>query len=388
MRIAIDGGTWTNRRGYGRFTREVVGALARLRTGHELHLLVHESAMSFGIPDGLEVTRVATRESPAEAARADGYRSPRDLWTMSRAIRKAAADVVFFPSVYSYVPVAPGTRTVVTIHDVIPERYPRLVFPSLRARAFWRLKVGLAARQAARVIAVSTHSRDGIVERLHVDAGRIRIVPEAPASAFKPVTDTTARAAARRSVGVDPGAPLAIYLGGIAPHKNLAMLVDVFADLVRTPELAAARLLLVGDYADRTFLSSYPALRAQVDSRTAAVIFTGALADDTVAALFSSGAVCVLPSFDEGFGLPAIEAAACGAAVVATRSSAVPEVLGDAALYIDPRSPADLRRELERALVDRALARALGAKAAQRAAALSWEASARRLLDVFEELAT
>jgi glycosyltransferase involved in cell wall biosynthesis len=386
MRIVIDGGTWGNARGYGRFTRELVGALAGLHTHHELVLLMHESALRLGVPPGLRVTLVPTRESPAVAAHADGYRTPRDLWTTSRAIARERPDVIFFPSVYSFVPIVPGPRAMIGIHDVIPELFPALVFPRRRARVFWTLKMWLALRQAARIITVSAHARDGIIERLSVDPEIIRIVPEAPTSTFRRVADTDALAAARRSVGVPDAARLVIYVGGIAPHKNLAMLVDVFTKLVRTPRFADAKLLLIGDYHDRVFYSSYPALRAQVDAgRPDAVIFTGYLPDDVVACLLSGASVCVLPSLEEGFGLPIIEAAACGAPVVATRSSAIPEVLGEAALYIDPGSPDELRHALERVLDDPVMAGMLGQKAAARATELTWESSARRLLDVFEE---
>jgi glycosyltransferase involved in cell wall biosynthesis len=117
------------------------------------------------------------------------------------------------------------------------------------------------------------------------------------------------------------------------------------------------------------------------------VIFTGRLEDAAVAALMRLAQALVLPSFDEGFGLPAIEAAACGGTVIATRNSAMPEVLGDAALYIDPYDPSSLHSAMAQVLADGPLRAALGVRAAARARDWTWEAAARRLVGVFEEVA-
>jgi glycosyltransferase involved in cell wall biosynthesis len=114
------------------------------------------------------------------------------------------------------------------------------------------------------------------------------------------------------------------------------------------------------------------------------VVFTGRLEDAAVAALMRLAQAVVLPSFDEGFGLPAVEAAACGGAVIVTRNSAMPEVLGDAAILIDPYDPSSLPQALGRVLNDSGLRADLGARAAARAREWTWDAAARRLIALLE----
>ena len=128
-------------------------------------------------------------------------------------------------------------------------------------------------------------------------------------------------------------------------------------------------------------------LRAQVDALCpGAAIFVGHLDDADAACVLNGALACVLPSLDEGFGLPGIEAAACGTPLIATFQSAMPECLGDAALYIDPGSPAELRSALERVLQDEGLRHRMREKGIARAGLLTWESAAKRVMAVFDEL--
>jgi len=194
------------------------------------------------------------------------------------------------------------------------------------------------------------------------------------------------RAAFERA-GIAPDTRVIMYFGGITPHKNVQMLVAVFAELIHDARFADVRLVVAGDYAREVFYSEFPKLRAQVESACGdGVIFTGYVDDNTAACLLNGARVCVLPSFDEGFGLPGIEAAACGTPVIATRSSALPEWLGDAAIYIDPANPVELRAALECILQDAHLRRTMSEKGLERASRLTWDSAARRVAQVFEEL--
>jgi len=389
LRVGIDGGTWSNRRGYGRFTREVVSALAELDRNQQYTLFLDQQTPPGSVPSGITVATVPTRVSPSTAAAADGYRSPRDLLSMARAIARAPIDVMFFPSVYTFVPVLRRRLpTVVGVHDVIAERFPDLVFPTRRARLFWRVKVALALRQASLVVTVSQHARDGVERVLGVPRGRIRLTSEAPAPCFRPPADPQEALALRARLGVGDSAPFVVYVGGIAPHKNLLRLVRAFATLTARAEHADARLVLVGDYAGDVFHSAFEDLRALIARVCPGrALFTGPLDDRDVATLLGTARALALVSFDEGFGLPGVEAAACGTAVIATRESALPEVLGDAAIYVDPNDEEAIVDALASVLGDESLARGLGERAQLRAAALSWRASAEVLADVFEELA-
>ena len=140
------------------------------------------------------------------------------------------------------------------------------------------------------------------------------------------------------------------YVGGFGPHKNLERLVRVFATLSRLPEFDDVRLVMVGEFAREVFHRHFGAIRALVaelgiDDR---VIFTGYLPDEELVVLLNRSTVLVLPSLMEGFGLPAVEAAACGCPVVATTASPLPDVLGEGGLYTDPGSTEQLEQASDR----------------------------------------
>ena len=387
MHIAVDGGTWMNDRGYGRFTREVLTAAASLAGAHRFTIVIDSSVPADATPP-LPSVQVRLHTPPARAASAAGHRSVRDLYAMSRALAAQPADCVWFPSVYTYVPLAVRRPIVVCIHDVIAERFPSRVFATRRARLFWNLKVRAALWQATRIVTVSAHARDGIAERFGLPPDAIRIVPEAPAACFRPDADTGPARAALAGIGLPAEASFVLYVGGIAPHKNLVALVDTVAALRRASRFADLNLLIVGDYSSDVFYSSYPEVRRHIDAaNVGGIIFAGRLPDLVVAGLMRLARAFVLPSLDEGFGLPAIEAAACGAPVLVTRNSAMPEVLGDAALYFDPSEAGGLERELQRLLSDAPLGTSLGMRASARAQRYTWTAAARALLAVFDEIA-
>ena len=385
-RIGIDGATWDNRRGYGRFTRELIRALLGLHRADTYVLFLNRDTPRGDVPAGMDVVEVPTSVRSSLAASADGYRSPGDMWAFSAAIAKTPLDLFFFPSVYSFVPLPPRhVPLIVGIHDTIAELFPAQVFNSARARLFWTIKTQLAVRQAARILTVSEHAKQGVQKHFGIPAAKIRVTHEAAAAAFLPMTEA-AVCRARTQFDLAPGERYLIYFGGLTPHKNVGMLVQAFARLRSNARFADVKLILAGDYARDVYLTAYPALRAQVDACCGdAVVFTGHVDDDTAACLLSGAQASVLPSLEEGFGLPGIEAAACGAPLIATRNSAMPEWLGDAALYVDPRDGAGLLGALERVLGDEPLRRRMSALGAERAGKLTWSSAAERVAAVFDE---
>lgn len=387
MHITVDGGTWANTRGYGRFTRELLKAAAELPGGHTFTLVVDDSVSPDAIPPRVNCIRVRLRVSPAQAASATGRRSLADMRAMGRALGAQSADCVFFPSVYTYTPVLTRAPVVVCFHDVIPERYPHLVFATSRARLFWTLKTRAAIRQASKIVTVSGHARGEIAEQFRLAPGDIDIIPEAPSAAFSSNADAELGRASLETLGLHRDTPFVMYVGGLAPHKNLGLLIDAAVSLRRSA-CAALVLLVVGDYTHDVFRTAYPELRQQVQRAGAdCVFFTGPLDDATLAGLMRITQALVLPSFDEGFGLPGVEAAACGAPVVATKHSALPDVLGDGALYFDPADGEALERTLHEVLADQTLRSQLAARGAERARRLTWTAAAERLLAILDSVA-
>ena len=182
---------------------------------------------------------------------------------------------------------------------------------------------------------------------------------------------------------------LVVYVGGLGPHKNLARVIEAFASVPHAERGRAPRLVLVGDHGADVFHSDEAGLRALASALAGdRVVFAGPLSDDVLARLLAGARALILASLDEGFGLPLVEAAACGTPVIATRRSAAPEVLGDAALYVDPLDVASIAAALAHALGEAELRTTLGVRGAERAARLSWRRTAERLEAVFDTVAS
>ena len=382
MRIGIDAACWGNQRGYGRFTRGLLTALLAQPTEHEFVFLIDSpTAAHVRLPAAAQVRVVPTSSAHTAAAAADSNRSLADLRAMAVAVAQARLDLLFFPSVYSYFPVVTRAKLILGIHDVIAEDYPAIIFPDRRRRLLWQLKSALGRLQSRYILTVSNYARQGIIRTFRHPAERVFVIDEAPDPIFRPLAESELDQAVLARAGLAPGERFLIYLGGVNPHKNLPALIEALAALRSRPTERDLRLLIVGEVERDGFTPGYASLQARISSlgMAHAVQFTGFIADHELVHLLNAALVLVLPSLAEGFGLPAVEAAACGTPVVATRNSPLPELLADGGLFIDPTQPAELRAALA-ALLDNEPQRLAMGRAAQAAAArLSWDSSARQM---------
>lgn len=390
MRIGVDATCWANGRGYGRFTRSLLPAMARLAPGDEfLCFLDAESALRFDLDlPNVRPVRVMQGQAPTAAASADGYRAPADMLRLTRAVWRERPRVFFSPSVYTYFPLPPRQRAVVTVHDAIAERFPELTLPTPRARLFWKLKVGLALRQAGLILTVSDFAAREIAEVLGVAPARIRVSGEAPADAFRPSEDQAEIRAAAGRAGVPSGERWLVYVGGFNPHKHVDAAVRAHAELAR--ELAEPlHLLLVGTIDKDVFHGDQARIRQAVATAgtEALVHWTGFLPDEELRHLHSGAVALVLPSACEGYGLPAVEAAACGTPVVATTASPLPALLEGGGYFVAPGDDAALVAALRRLLTDEPARRRMGRVALERARRLTWEQGAERALGALREVA-
>ena len=380
MRVGVDATSWGNRRGYGRFARNAVGRLVEL-DAETTYVLCVEDGDETILPVRAEQLRVPTTRPAAEAASARSHRPVSDLRRLGGAVRRAGLDCFLFPSVYTYFP-ARGVPTIVGIHDTTTSDFAALTLPSRRARAFWRLKERHAIRNAARVFTVSAAARTAVADRFGLGEERIAVVPEAPEPVFHP-RPVEAAAGDLEALGLAPGAYL-LYAAGISPHKNVETLLDAFAALEQPPPL-----VLVGALEDEPYLSAASAVRERIARLPAGyrAVLTGFVSDDALARLYSGATVVVCPSLAEGFGLPPVEAAACGAPLVLSDLPAHRETLGAAALYFPPKDVAALTQQLRQVLADDELRASLATRGRESVARLSWDASAERLRDLVHEVA-
>lgn len=273
-------------------------------------------------------------------------------------------------SPYFIKPYFTAVPSVVTLFDLIPLRYPGDL-PSWHAQVMFRLTTWLAARTAARIIAPSRATRDDLVRLLQVPLDKIRVVPLAADSRFAPQPEGEI-ARVRDKYGLR--SPFVLYVGINKPHKNLATLVRA----VRQLEPGRAMLVVAGAWDARYEHSS--------ETAGLEVKWIHEVAEIDLPALYSGAAAFVMPSLYEGFGLPALEAMACGTPVLAANAGSLPEVVENAGLLFEPLNANALAALLARVLGDRECQDEMMAKSLARAADFSWERTARQTLAVYREV--
>ncbi len=307
------------------------------------------------------------------------------LWTHARLSAELALrppDVLFVPA--HVLPLgAPlrRTRTVVTIHDMGYLHFPEAHTPM--HRRYLALSTLWSARAATHVIAISGATRDDLVRHAGVAPAKISVIHHGLSPRFRPA-DEQAIAAARARYGI--AGPYFLYVGTVQPRKNLVRLIEAFAAAgARGWEIGVGagasnpQLVIAGK---RGWLTEAIERRAAELGVAERVIFTGYLPDEDVPALLSGALAFVFPSLYEGFGMPVLEAMACGAPVLAANTSSLPEVAGDAALLVDPADTAAIAAGLARLAAEPALRADLRARGIARAAEFSWERCARETLAV------
>jgi len=389
MRIGIDATCWGNKRGFGRFTRELLEALLEIdKTNEYLFFIDNDTADSQAIPARVKKIVAQTEISPIKAASADGRRSLKDLWAMSREVLRHKVDVFFFPAVYSYFPIFNRTKILVTLHDVIADHHPEHIFSDSKSKLFWKLKQNVAIWQADLILTVSDYSRQQIVKYFKMPESRLRVINEAARPIFKVLPPNGATNDAVSRYQLKPGEKFLLYVGGISPHKNLSVLIDAFDRLQTNPNQTEVKLVLVGDYKDDPFFSAYPALKEQVAALglEKKVIFTGFISDEDLTYLYNAATLLVFPSLEEGFGLPAIEAMACGTPVAASDCGSLPEVLGAAGRFFNPRDAENMSETIQQILGDDTIRNLMKESGLKRAEEFLWKKAAEDTLAIFQEL--
>jgi glycosyltransferase involved in cell wall biosynthesis len=285
----------------------------------------------------------------------------------------AGADVLHAPSPSTIPPPGRGQRLVVTVHDVAFRVYPSL-FPT-PWRLLFRAGTRRAVKRADAVITVSEHTAGDLVRFYDADPARLHVVPLA--ASLPETAEDPARALQR--LNVRP--PYVLFVGTLEPRKNLVRLVRAYRRAVASAGLPH-RLVLAGPLGWH-----HHRLLAEIRAGgPGEVILTGRTAPEDLDALYRGADVFVYPSLYEGFGLPVLEAMARGTPVVCSNASSLPEVAGDAAVTVDPRSVGGLASALERLLADPDRLRRLSQAGMERAQRFSWEQTARSTLKVYDSL--
>jgi glycosyltransferase involved in cell wall biosynthesis len=369
MRVAIDARKLHDF-GIGTYIRNLLRHLARLDTRDEYVLLCHPSDMDIAAGLGPNF-RTVLEPSPNYSFR-EQVHVP---WVLQR----ERPDVYHAP--HYVLPAAVRCPSVVTIHDCIHLRFPEYL-PNRGAYVYARATMWAAARRANAILTVSEASKRDILHYCRVPSEKVVVVHNGIDERFSivPSEEDAARVRERYQL-ITHG--FVLYVGNIKPHKNLVRLIEAFARLRQGPR-EDLKLLIIGDQ-----ISKHPALRRAVHQHKLHkhVRFLGYIPDETLSILYRLAAVFVFPSLYEGFGLPPLEAMACGAPVVTSNTSSLPEVAGDAAVLVDPYSIDSIVEGTERVLNDPAFANELRRRGPVRAREFSWEQSVAQTHGLYEAVA-
>jgi glycosyltransferase involved in cell wall biosynthesis len=353
--------------GVVRYTDDLLRALApRLKDDLTVFLTRAEDGLN-----GLPIRRVrAPFSTPNEYARA--------LWEQGLvpiAVRRSRAELFHSPNYI--LPVGLRCPTVVTVHDLAflqPELH------RLRSHLYLTVLASIAIRKATRVICVSNHTRDQLLMHFPRAAPKVRVIGEGVNAAFRPQPADMVRSF-RASVGLGPDEPYVLFVGTVEPRKNLPRLIRAFESALRDSD-AGHRLLIVGGWGWK----AQPVQEAYRGSGVRhRITFAGYVPDRLLPAAYSGADVFAYPSLHEGFGLPPLEAMACATAVLTSTATAIPEVVGDGAVTVDPEDDDAIAAGLARLMTCRAVRDEYVARGLRRAAGFSWEGVAERTLRVYEE---
>ncbi|MCC7355734.1 MAG: glycosyltransferase family 4 protein [Anaerolineae bacterium] len=354
MRIAIDTQSTLGRKtGIGLYTANLLRALRRVAPEHEY------VELSWGRTEELRTDRRLRWEQ----------------WELPRRVRAARAQVLHLTGFGA--PIRRPCPTVLTVHDLIGYLFPANLPPV--ARFYWARWLPFSVRFAGRIIADSEHTRGDLQRLLSIQEERITVIPLAADERFRPITDPVVRADVRDRY--DLPSSFILYVGTLEPRKGLDTLVNAFAALAGDFPHA---LVIAGKKGWYTL----PLFR-QVEALGLRhrIRFTDYVDDADLPVVYNLADIFVFPSRYEGFGLPPLEAMACGVPVVSSNAASLPEVVGDAGVLVSPDNVEALAAAMRQLLVNEAQRMDLCARGLTRASRFTWEETARQTARVYEGLA-
>src|SRR6266567_4260867 len=318
------------------------------------------------------VPRLARRNASIENLVWEQFSAP-------SAARKANVDLFHIP--YFAPPFFPRSPGVITIHDIIPLRLPQYRTDP-KMKAYLQL-ITRAARKAPLIITISQHAKRDMIDALKIPAERIRVIYEAAGDEYRPINDAEVLAKMRLRYGLN--GRYILYLGGLDLRKNVPQLVRAFAQLYQQLGDPDLQLLIAGN-PDKQNGSLFPDPRpVAADLGITSQIIYRFIEEEDKPAMYSGASLFVFPSLYEGFGLTPLEAMSCGAPVVCSNRTSLPEVVGDAAILVDPDNLQELVAAMRRVLSDSTLRDDLRARSLQRAALFNWHRTATETVVVYEE---
>ena len=365
MRIAIDASTISTQGGPRTYVLGLLEALLRLDRDNDYVVFYNDPSHLGRFPRAREV--VLSGKNPLA-------RLWREHVLLPLACRRERVDVLHCPK--SAVPFWSPCPVVVTLHDLIPIKHPET--ERFAARIYWRLQIPIAASRSAFIITDSEHARREIMADFRVAPEKIRAIMLGFDPAMTEERDAVAGAAVRRKYGLPND--YILYVGTIQPRKNINTLIEAFS-LLKGRWAFAGKLVIVGR---KGWLYDTLFARIRELGLEDEVLFTGFVPDEELPFIYDGARVFAYLSLFEGFGLPPLEAMACGVPVVTSDTTSLPEVVGDAGIAVPPLDVERVAEALQRVLNNEETATAMREHGLARAKSFSWEAAAKETLDVYK----
>ena len=375
MRVAIDIRRITEF-GVGTYTRNVVRALARLdRTNHYFLIGPPQKVSEIGpLPSSFKTVPLVD-----DGTTAKGYLEFRAI------LNRLECDLVHIPHLF-WMPRSLPCPYVVTVHDVLDHMYRTRDRSSLRRALHFHL-TRRVLKGAGRILAVSKFTKNEIEKLFGIRGSRIEVVYNAIDERFLHghASENERQILAERYLITYP---FLLYAGRISPHKNLVRIIEAFSalkgELEKEEKFSDLKLIIIGDE-----LSKHPDLRRTVIRGGVHndVRFMGFVPIEMLRVFYDAAKVFVFPSLYEGFGLPPLEAMAHGTPVVTSNTSSLPEVVGNAAVMVNPENVFEIMRALQRVLLDQSLRDRIKQRSCEQTKKFSWDKSAQRILEIYEEVA-
>ncbi|MBC8248766.1 MAG: glycosyltransferase family 4 protein [Anaerolineales bacterium] len=373
MRIGIDYTAAVRQgAGIGRYTRELVKALAELNRSHDYVLFAAaggQRPVDTGWPPNFQMRSVPLSD---RALAILWHRLQLPLW-----VELVTGPVDIFHSPDFGLPPVRRAKTLVTVHDLSFIRYPQCADANLRA--YLNKVVPRSVHRADLILADSQSTKGDLVELLGVESGRIEVVYPGVEERFHPIEDQAHLEKVRKRYNLPPR--FILGLGTLQPRKNFTHLIEAYSLLVT--HYSSLQLVITGG---KGWL--YEEIFATVEQLGLEdkVVFPGFVADEHLPALYNLADLFVFPSLYEGFGLPPLEAMACGTPVITSNASSLPEVVGKAGLMVEATEVEALTEAMKQVLEDDALREGMMAKGVKQASKFTWEKAAAKLLSLYETL--
>lgn len=371
MRIGIDARFYSSAfTGIGRYVYELIENLLKLDRRNTYVLFLNQTGF-----DQFQSTAKNVEKILVNAL----HYSFDEQWKFWRMLRKAKLNLMHFT--HFNAPILYRKPCIVTIHDLTLNLFPGKKMDNWFRRFSYRVTLNSIVKRAKKIIAVSQYTRNDILRFLRADIEKIEVIHEGVSSQFHPIFDQHIISNFLKQIGLTK--PYILYTGVWRSHKNLVNLIKAFAILKHTHHFPG-RLVITGKEDPW-----YPEVKQTVvdEHLENFVRFTGFVPDEDLVLLYNGASIYVLPSLYEGFGLPALEAFACGIPVCAANTSSLTEVCGqDNAVFFDPHSPADMASKIASVYNDGEKMRQLKERGLKRIKDFSWQKMASETLKIYHEI--